>query len=70
MDLTHEIPTSVLIDSSVEYGMINLVISEYLMVVGDTGFRGESFLEGRLGRPNPSANPIGVHQAYDVAITG
>lgn len=23
--------------------------------------------EGRLGSPNPSANPIGEHQAYDEA---
>jgi len=26
--------------------------------------------EGQLGCPNPSANPIGVHQAYDKLLAG
>lgn len=35
---------------------------------GGPNFGGESkLLEGRLGSPNPTANPIGEHQAYDEA---
>lgn len=36
--------------------------------MGDPNFRGESFIikEGLLGCPNPTANLIGVYQAYDI----
>jgi len=38
-------------------------ISEYLLDSGGTDFWGESIYDGQLGSPNPTANPIGVHQA-------
>jgi hypothetical protein len=48
------------------YGMLNKTTPNITMVVGEPIIGVNlNIIEGRLGSPNPSANLIGVHQAYD-----